>query len=75
MRYPRHPLYWPKMKIRGARRKRLAAHRTQSIVFMRVRFIDAGDGVYHFLADPNGTHMIEAKQPWRDGFGRAVPAP
>lgn len=72
---PRNPVNWPKMKIRGAKRKYLANLRQQSIVWARA-FIDGRvtvDGGYEtkFRLDPRGDFILKMTTT-RDGFGRAV---
>lgn len=74
---PRTPVYWPKMKIRGWRRRFKANQRIQRTVMMwatptKLKGDGSGHYSYKFVADPMGEYIVEMKLPLVDGFGRRI---
>ena len=72
---PRTPVYFPKMKVRGARNKRKSAARHQQFHTMRVNVEHVGVDHVDFVASAEGTHLISYKTACYDGWGRIVPEP
>ena len=82
----RHPVLWPRMKIRGAYRKWLAAQRIETVYIIphAVSTVDTNSRVVAgmpvattFRAASEGTPgavRLELRT-WRDGFGRSVKRP
>lgn len=78
---PRTPVHWPRMKIRGARRKWKTSLRTTQ-VFRMYAVLDthteaSGLHSYTFKAtrkETPGARLIETKHT-QDGWGRSVPTP
>lgn len=74
MNTPRHPVYWPKMKIRGAKRKYLAKLRIERRIWTRGFIVQTEEhGLFkmQFEVNPLGNYSIQLKY-YSDGFGRSV---
>jgi hypothetical protein len=72
MGHPRTPVYFPKMKVRGARNKWKMIkfkvnYRVRAFPYLQL------DGSYRFDIHPEGTHIIVASY-YRDGWGRSFGA-
>jgi len=83
---PRHPVLWPRMKIRGAYRKWLAAQRIETVYIMHhaIPTVENNSEVVAgmpiattFHAGVEGTPgaMRLELRTWRDGFGRPAKRP
>lgn len=71
----RTPVNWPRMKVRGARRRRLAAERREVRTYFPALVVTgAKGGAYTFSAPPPGTPgtMKAVIVQHLDGYGRAV---
>lgn len=75
----RHPIYWPKMKIRGHRRRALAAERRPRVVkyafpHAHITFSDGGrEGtLIAHAAVSGGDPLVMTSTTFVDGFGRTV---
>lgn len=78
----RHPVLWPRMKIRGKRRRRLAAERLETrYLIPHAHVTDQDDGSVTLgigkppppAAAAAGYTIVVSN--WHDGFGRPVKAP
>lgn len=72
---PRTPVFFPKMKVRGARRKQMSAQRIRRHTELRVRPVLLVDGSMDLMVDPFGTHFAKITLPTLDGWGRTVVEP
>lgn len=77
-RRSRHPLFWPRMKIRGAYRKWLAAQRIEhKLILPHAQMTQEKEGGTYkttFTAGTEGGHYLVVSY-WVDGFGRRVSRP
>ncbi|MEO6115988.1 MAG: hypothetical protein ABIP33_06350 [Pseudolysinimonas sp.] len=74
---PRTPNHWPRMQIRGARRRHLAAERftTRTVLpYARMQTLDGDIASFVALADYEQGSFRLTITTVKDGFGRPVPS-